>query len=67
MRLKQVFQDQTFKRMDALRKTCLVSHRLCFEPLFFDMRNVEQILTMIAGVKSLSEVLFGLLLHQREV
>ena len=43
MRSKQVFDNLTVEHMDALKKTDSVSGRLCFEPLFLDLCNVEEV------------------------
>ena len=48
---KQVFDNLTFKDIDALRKQ--IQSTVCFEPLFVDICNVKQILTMIARIKLL--------------
>ena len=53
MGFKQVLDNRTVKHMDALKKQTQVSRRLCFEPLFLDLCNVKQILTMIARIKLL--------------
>ena len=47
MGFKQVFDNLTVKHMDALRKQIQSleetdSVRLCFEPLFLDLRNVRK-------------------------
>ena len=44
MGFKQVFDNVTVTHMDALRieETDSVSRRLCFEPLFLDLRNVRK-------------------------
>ena len=42
MGFKQVFDNLTVKRMDAFEETDSVCRRLCFEPLFLDLRNVRK-------------------------
>ena len=49
---EQVFDNLTFKHMDALRKQ-IHSRRLCFESLLLDTCNVKKTLTMIAMIKLL--------------
>ena len=43
--LEQVFNNLPFNHMDALRKK--IQSLIYFEPLFLEIRNVTQILTMI--------------------
>ena len=50
MGFELVFDNLTFKHMDALRQQ---TQRLCFEPLFLDICNAKQILTMITRIKLL--------------
>ena len=43
----------------------MVSLRLCFEPLFLDICNIKQILTMIARIKSFQNLIWFALISTR--
>ena len=53
MGFEQVFNNLTFKHMDALGKQIQSLVDLRFEPLFLDICSVEQISTMVARIKLL--------------
>ena len=53
MGFEQVFDNLTFKHMDALRKQTWSLVDLCFETLFLDLCNVKEIFSMIARIKLL--------------
>ena len=65
MRFEQVFNNPTFKRMDAFEGNNPVSRGLCFGLLFLDTCNVKQILTMIIRINYFRSLLWFALISMR--